>query len=164
MRILVAAVGKLPRGPERAIVERYAERLDQLARAVRVGPARTVEVEARASEAKAGEAQRKAAEAALLMKALAPAERLVALDERGAELGSAAFAERLGAWRDEGVATVGFAIGGADGLDERIRADAALVLGLGRMTWPHALARALLFEQLYRAAALLAGHPYHREG
>lgn len=163
MRLLVAAVGRLPRGPERALVERYQERIAQLERAVRVGPAQLIEVEARGADAKAGGKQRIAAEAALLAKAAAPAERLVALDERGAHIGSAEFADLLGSWRDRGVGSVGFLLGGADGLQPELRGQAAQTLSFGAFTWPHALARVLLFEQLYRAAALLAGHPYHRE-
>lgn len=164
MRLMIAAIGKLPRGPERELVERYADRLAPLARTVRLGPLVVHEREVREADAKSGRQLRKEAECALLAKALAPAERIVALDERGDALGSAEFANLLGRWRDSGVACVGFAIGGADGLAEELRSDAALSLSLGKPTWPHALARAMLAEQLYRAAAQLAGHPYHREG
>ena len=164
MRLIIAAVGKLPAGPERELVERYQKRLDQLARSVRVGPATLHEVEARGADAKSGVEQRRVAEGALLERALAPAERLVALDERGETIGSAAFAKRLGAWRDSGAAAAGFVIGGADGLTDELRNKATLTLSFGKLTWPHALARVMLFEQLYRAAAVLAGHPYHREG
>lgn len=94
---------------------------------------------------------------------VAPA-RCVLLDERGETMGSAAFAERLGGWRDAGVREARFMIGGADGFDDGARDAADLLLSFGRATWPHMLARAMLAEQLYRATAILARHPYHREG
>ena len=88
--------------------------------------------------------------------------RIVALDERGRTETSDAFARRLAHWRDDGVRTVGFVIGGADGLDETVRKKADFVLSFGALTWPHMLVRAMLAEQIYRAQSILAGHPYHR--
>ena len=85
----------------------------------------------------------------------------VALDERGRDLGSAAFAEQLGRWRDRGEAPA-FVIGGPDGLTDEFRRGAQLLLRLSSMTLPHALARLLLVEQLYRAWSILNRHPYHR--
>ena len=108
-------------------------------------------------------AVQKSREAALILAALPARARLIALDEHGAMWSSSELAERLAAWRDQGVAELAFAIGGAVGLDEKVldRADARL--SLGPMTWPHLLVRSLLLEQLYRAQQILAGHPYHRE-
>ena len=88
----------------------------------------------------------------------------VVLDERGDVLGSLAFATRLETWRDGGTREVRFLIGAADGFGAAERAGADLLLSFGPMTWPHMLARAMLAEQLFRATAILAGHPYHREG
>lgn len=90
--------------------------------------------------------------------------KVVLLDETGETLGSKAFAERLGRWRDDGVREVQFMIGAADGFDDAARAGADLLLSFGRLTWPHLLARAMLAEQLFRAISILANHPYHREG
>jgi 23S rRNA (pseudouridine1915-N3)-methyltransferase len=96
------------------------------------------------------------------LRAALPAGCLaVALDERGRDLTSAAFAEQLGRWRDRGESPA-FLIGGPDGLSEELRRGAQLVLRLSSMTLPHALARLLLVEQLYRAWSILSGHPYHR--
>ena len=81
--------------------------------------------------------------------------RLVALDERGKDLTTKQFAALLGE-------PTTFVIGGADGLDPAIRKDASLLLRLSALTLPHALAQVVLCEQLYRAATLLTGHPYHR--
>jgi 23S rRNA (pseudouridine1915-N3)-methyltransferase len=91
-----------------------------------------------------------------------PGAVTVALDERGQPLSSAAFAARLGAWRDAGVREARFLIGAADGLSDTERAAADLLLAFGPATWPHLLVRAMLAEQLYRATTILAGHPYHR--
>ena len=81
--------------------------------------------------------------------------RLVALDERGEDAATPRFATLL---RSETT----FIIGGPDGLDESVKKDAALLLRLSSLTLPHALAQVILLEQLYRAATILTGHPYHR--
>ena len=88
----------------------------------------------------------------------------ILLDERGEALSSMALAKKLGAWRDGGKREARFLIGAADGHDDKARAEADLLLSFGPATWPHMLARAMLAEQLFRATAILAGHPYHREG
>jgi len=88
----------------------------------------------------------------------------VLLDERGQALSSMAFARKLEGWRDGGKREARFLIGAADGHDDKARSEADLLLSFGPATWPHMLARAMLAEQLFRATAILAGHPYHREG
>lgn len=88
----------------------------------------------------------------------------VLLDEKGEQLGSLAFAQKLERWRDGGKREARFMIGGADGFDDAARADADLLIAFGKATWPHLLARAMLAEQLWRATSILANHPYHREG
>jgi 23S rRNA (pseudouridine1915-N3)-methyltransferase len=93
---------------------------------------------------------------------LAKGTRLVALDERGRDLTTAQFARQLERWRREGD-PVAFVIGGPDGLEAAFKLEAELLLQLSAFTLPHALAQVLVCEQLYRAASLLAGHPYHRE-
>jgi 23S rRNA (pseudouridine1915-N3)-methyltransferase len=105
----------------------------------------------------------KAREATLILAALPARARLIALDQRGAMWSSRILADRLAAWRDQGVAELAFAIGGGDGLGAQILDRADATLSLGPMTWPHLLVRSLLLEQLYRAQQILAGHPYHRE-
>lgn len=90
--------------------------------------------------------------------------KIVMLDETGETPGSVAFAQRIGRWRDDGVRECRFLIGAADGFDDAQRAKADMLLSFGRLTWPHMLARAMLAEQLWRATAILSGHPYHREG
>ena len=107
-------------------------------------------------------AQLKAREGALILKALPAGARLFALDAGGEAWSSEEFAERLRGLRDAGAAELAFAIGGAEGLDKSVLDRAERVMSLGRMTWPHLLARGMLLEQLYRAQQILAGHPYHR--
>ncbi len=155
MRVRICAVGRLRAGPERVLIDDYLSRFDRTGRALGLGPAEVVEVEDRKGGGPA-------AEAALLRRQVPEGAVLCALDERGRGLGSPQFAERLARWRDEGRAEAVFLIGGADGLDPGLVAEADLTLSLGPMVWPHMLARAMLAEQLYRAAAILAGTPYHR--
>lgn len=155
MRLSIIAVGRLKAGPEHALVEDYAKRLK--AAPARLGPVTVNEIDERKDAA--GQAR---ALCDLLAK-LPPAHKVVALDERGEALTTRTFANRLAAWRDDGVPEAAFVIGGADGLPSPARERAHLTLSLGRLTFPHLLARALLAEQLYRAASLLAGHPYHRD-
>jgi 23S rRNA (pseudouridine1915-N3)-methyltransferase len=105
--------------------------------------------------------QLKAAEAQRLRGALPRGARLVALDEHGKDLTTNQFSTKLRAWLDSGVPTA-FLIGGPDGLDAALKAECEFVLRLSSFTLPHALARAVFCEQVYRAASLLTGHPYHR--
>lgn len=162
MRLTIAAIGKLPRGPENDLCSKLADRANALARSTKLGPLSLREIETKAALRSGEDAKR--AEADALRAALKGCDRLIALDERGASLSSAQFAERLIRWRDSGARDVGFLVGGADGLEARLRDEADLVLCFGALTWPHALARAMLIEQLYRASTIAAGHPYHREG
>jgi 23S rRNA (pseudouridine1915-N3)-methyltransferase len=107
-------------------------------------------------------AQRRAREAELLLGALPDRAVTVVLDAGGKMLSSEAFAERVGGWRDDGESCLAFLIGGAEGHGEAVLARAQLKLSLGPMIWPHLLVRAMLAEQLWRAASILSGHPYHR--
>ncbi len=156
MRLWLIAVGRVRGGPAAALYDDYAARLAVLP----FGPVTLREVEERRRLPADG---LRAREAELLKGALPPGATVVALDERGAEAGSMAFAVRLSGWRDAGIRDLAFVIGGADGLDGAVRDRADWVLSLGRMTWPHRLVRVLVAEQLYRAQLILAGHPYHRD-
>jgi 23S rRNA (pseudouridine1915-N3)-methyltransferase len=155
VRVHLCAVGRLRAGPERALVDDYLQRFERTGRPLGLGPVREHEVEDRRGGGMA-------AEAALLARAAPPGAVRVALDERGAVLDSPAFARRLAAWRDGGEGDLAFFFGGADGLAPELRESADLALSLGAMVWPHLLVRVMLAEQLYRAASILAGTPYHR--
>lgn len=154
MRVVVAAVGRAQRGPEAELVEDYRRRIDALAATTRIGPAQLKLVDDRSNRGADVEAEK--------LIAAAGAEVIVALDEHGAQLDSVAFARKLETWRDAGTRDVAFLIGGADGHGAAVFEAARMRLALGAMTWPHQLARVMVFEQIYRAATILAGHPYHR--
>jgi len=150
MNLFLLAVGKIKPGPERALYEHYAARLDPRPKVIEVEEKRPL----------AG-AELRAREAALLLAKRPKNAWLVALDGRGAMLSSDDFAKKLAQWRDSG-RDLAFLIGGVDGLDPSLRALADFTLALGPMTWPHLLVRGLLAEQLFRAQAIHKGHPYHR--
>lgn len=158
MRLLIAAVGKLKQGPERELIRHYLGRAEAAGRKLHLSPLATIELpESKAATAKA----RKAAEGEALLAKIPSSHRLIALDPGGEALSSEAFAQRLAKLRDGGAEGVAFVIGGADGLSPEILAKAKAI-SLGPITLPHGLARIVLAEQLYRAATILAGHPYHR--
>jgi 23S rRNA (pseudouridine1915-N3)-methyltransferase len=154
MKISIIAVGRLPRSPETELVKLYIERATNAGRSLSLGPVEVVEVESR----KPG----KAAEAEALRAHLADSH-VIACDERGAARASRAFADEIATLRDRGVRRLAFLIGGADGLDPELVAQANGKLAFGPQTWPHAMARAMLAEQVYRAVSILGGSPYHRD-
>ncbi|WP_299701472.1 23S rRNA (pseudouridine(1915)-N(3))-methyltransferase RlmH [uncultured Tateyamaria sp.] len=155
MRVHICAVGRLRGGPESDLVKDYVTRFDRTGRAIGLGPLTLTEVEDRKGGGMAAEAD-------LLRRALPKGAMLCCLDERGRVETSPAFAKRLSGWRDNGRGDVAFLIGGADGIDPSLRAEADHLLSFGAMVWPHMLVRVMLTEQLYRAASILAGSPYHR--
>lgn len=140
MLLHIIACGKIGRGPEAELVERYLKRV--------AWPTRVTELP----------------ESGGKVPPAADNSVTILLDEKGEQLGSAALARRLEGWRDDGKREARFLIGGADGFGDAERARADLLLAFGKATWPHLLARAMLAEQLFRATSLLANHPYHREG
>jgi 23S rRNA (pseudouridine1915-N3)-methyltransferase len=154
VRVAVLAVGRLRSRPESALTADWLARFDAAGRPLGLGPARVVEVEDRKGRGRDAEAE--------LLLAAAPEGPLIALDERGARPDSPAFAAMLARLRDGGAREAAFALGGADGHGPALVARAAHVISFGAMVWPHALARAMLAEQLYRAATILGGGPYHR--
>jgi 23S rRNA (pseudouridine1915-N3)-methyltransferase len=159
MRLAVIAIGRLKQGPERELAERYRERFDDIGRKLGFRGLEVHEI----AESRARDAPSRIAEEAAAISALIPDKSaLVALDERGKSLDSAGFAGQLGRWRDESVPHTIFIIGGADGLLPDLRRKAKLCLSFGAATWPHQIVRVMLLEQIYRAATILAGHPYHR--
>jgi 23S rRNA (pseudouridine1915-N3)-methyltransferase len=159
MRLVVIAIGRLKQGPERELAERYRERFDDIGRKLGFRGLEIHEI----PESRARDAATRIAEEATAISAAIPAKSvLVALDERGDNIDSTAFARHLGLWRDQSAANTIFLIGGADGLSPDLRRRARLKLAFGSATWPHQMVRVMLLEQIYRAATILAGHPYHR--
>ena len=160
MQLIVFAVGRMKKGPEQELAERYLGRLGKAGPSIGLNFGGVTEI----AESRAGTAgQRKADESAQCLALLDDrATTLVALDETGQSLSSEDFAGRIGRMRDAGTRRVVLAIGGPDGHAAELLQRADLTLSLGRMTWPHQIARILLAEQLYRAVSILSGHPYHR--
>jgi len=161
VRIAIAAIGRMKQGPERELIARYLER----ARAVGKPLGLTSFDVAESGESRAGSAsRRKKEEAAFLAAAASDGFVRIALDERGRQTTSEAFAADIGKWRDAGRPGLCFFIGGADGLDADLVSGCDRVLSFSPLTWPHQLVRILLAEQLYRMTTILSGHPYHRGG
>jgi 23S rRNA (pseudouridine1915-N3)-methyltransferase len=159
MRIVVIAIGRLKQGPERELAERYRERFEDIGRKLGFRGLEIHEI----SESRARDAAVRISEEAAAIAALIPDKSsIVALDERGETIDSATFARHLGRWRDESVPNAVFLIGGADGLSPDLRRKAKLGVAFGKATWPHQVVRVMLLEQIYRAATILSGHPYHR--
>ena len=141
MLLHIVARGRIGRSPEAELVDRYMKRI--------IWPTKISELPDRGG------------------KEPAPSQTpsvTVMLDETGQQLTSMAFAEKLGRWRDDGMRECRFLLGAADGFTQAERDEASLRIAFGAMTWPHMMARAMLAEQLWRATAILANHPYHREG
>jgi 23S rRNA (pseudouridine1915-N3)-methyltransferase len=141
MRLHIIARGKIGRGAEADLVDRYLKRINWGTKVTELPD-------------KGG--------------AIPPVTdtpcRNVMMDEKGEQLSSMQFARLLEQWRDDGVREVRFMIGAADGFDDASRANADRLIAFGKATWPHMMARAMLAEQLFRATSILANHPYHREG
>lgn len=152
MRTTILAMGKWKKGPEQALFDTYCARM-------RPSPV-LKEFDVRK---KLSGAELKQAEAELLLDNVPKGAVIVALDERGKSMSSREFAGKIEKWQDQGRGDITFIIGGADGLDETVRARADLLISFGAMTWPHMLVRPMLAEQLFRSSAILSGHPYHRD-
>lgn len=159
MRIIIHAVGRLKRGPEGELCDRYLDRFSKSGPAIGLEFAGLNEVaESRARSAH----DRRLEEGSKLKPRLEAGAALILLDEAGKNLDSQAFALEVGNIRDGGIRDCIFALGGPDGHDASLQRAARLVVSFGKLTWPHQIARIMLAEQLYRAVTILAGHPYHR--
>lgn len=143
MQLHIIARGKIGRSPEAELTERYLKRIPW--------KSKVTELPDEGGNIPPGGDG-------------AAAPKTIVLDEKGKALSSLKFAKILGNWRDEGVREARFMIGAADGHPQELIDSADLLLSFGPATWPHMLCRAMLAEQLFRATAILSGHPYHREG
>jgi 23S rRNA (pseudouridine1915-N3)-methyltransferase len=159
MRIIVAAVGRLKRGPETELSERYRKRAAQTGHQLGLRDIEIIEIK----ESRAADAGKRMLEESIALANLVPKDAaVVLLDSRGQNLDSSGLASLLATWRANGRSAAVFVIGGADGLAVSICEKAELRLSFGMATWPHQLVRVMLLEQLYRATTILTGHPYHR--
>lgn len=155
MRLHICAVGRMRAGPERTLLADYLTRFERAGRPLSLGPA----VEHEIDERKANTVE---TQGAALLRPVAEGAIVAALDERGKQLSSPQFANWLAQMRDRGAGDLAFVIGGADGLAPEVTSRADMMISLGQMVWPHKLVRVMLAEQVYRAATILAGSPYHR--
>ena len=151
MRIQIVAVGRLKSGPEKTLYDHYIERV--------TFPVAVHEVE---EKKKLSAPELKIREGELLLAEIPEGAIVVALDPKGTALSSELFAQKLRGWRDTGIKSLAFLIGGAEGLDFPVLQRANVILSLGQLTWPHMLVRGMLAEQIYRAQCIISGHPYHR--
>jgi 23S rRNA (pseudouridine1915-N3)-methyltransferase len=158
MHITVLAVGRLKAGAESELVRRYLDRARDQGRALGVS------IESREiAEARDGRASDRVEREGLGLEAAVPERaKLIVLDELGKCVNSSWFAERVASWREVGLKDVVFVVGGPDGISEKLKTRADLLLSFGAMTLPHQMVRAILAEQIYRALTIISGHPYHR--
>jgi 23S rRNA (pseudouridine1915-N3)-methyltransferase len=158
MRLIVAAIGRM-KGPESELAERYRKRAAQTGRQLGWRDVDVIEIrESRAEDP----AKRMLEESIALANVIPQGAAVVLLDSRGDNLDSGTFADQIAQWRANDKPAAVFIIGGADGLAPSLYDKASLRLAFGAATWPHQLVRAMLLEQIYRAATILSGHPYHR--
>lgn len=156
MKLRIAAIGRMRKGPERELVDDYRARCTATGRGIGLGPLEETEIDNRALRSSTDESQ-------ALDQSLPAGAKLILLDERGKALSSRQLADTLGRWRDDGAPEAVFCIGGADGHDRDALPRPDLMLAFGPAVWPHKLVRVMLAEQIYRATAILAGTPYHRD-
>ena len=152
MKILIASIGILKKSPEKDLMNSYLKRFEG-----------SIQIKEMDVKKKLPPSVLKKQEGTLLMSCVPPGAYLVALDEKGKEFSSNELAEYLRILQVQGHSQIIFAIGGANGLAQDVKARANLTLSLGRLTWPHLLARIMLVEQLYRGQQIIKGHPYHRD-
>jgi 23S rRNA (pseudouridine1915-N3)-methyltransferase len=163
MRLTLCAVGKLGATVENTLVKDYLNRATLTGRGLGISPVDLLEVEAKKGAKAATSALLKAQEMEAIRAALSDGGILITCDEHGEQLTSRQIATRLNTYKDRGERRVTFLIGGADGLDPALLKASAFSLAFGPQTWPHALVRVMLAEQMYRATTILAGLPYHRD-
>ena len=156
MKLRIAAIGRLRKGPERDLIDDYRARCSGTGRSIGLGPLDETELDNRSLKNRSDESRALAA-------SLPTGAKLVLLDERGKSLSSRQLANTLQQWRDDGAPEAVFCIGGADGHDHDALPRPDLMLAFGPAVWPHKLVRIMLAEQIYRATAILAGTPYHRD-
>ncbi len=152
MNIQIIAVGRLKKSPELALIETYTKRC----------PWKITIKEVEEKRPLSG-SERMAREGELLLSSIPESSTVIILDERGKNIRSTEFASEIRNLQDRGISNVSFVIGGADGLDQKVKDRANFAISFGAMTWPHMMVRAMLTEQIYRASTILQGHPYHKD-
>ncbi len=160
MKITIRASGLIKSGPERELIDDYIMRANGLASNLGVSGVEESAIDTRKAKSRSHETQ-------MILASVDNSSKLVILDERGKALTSRQMAKQIANWRDDGTRHLVFAIGGADGFDSAALSPAlaarTVKWSFGTQVWPHKLVRVMIAEQLYRALAILAGTPYHRD-
>ena len=155
MKIHLCVVGRLRNGPEKELIDDYLHRFEKIGRAHGLGPVLVNEVEDKKNGGMLNEA-------ILLQRVIPKGAKVIILDERGDIISSPNFATKINSYANNSISDLAIIIGGADGIDPKLREQADYKVSFGKMVWSHALVRVMISEQLYRAASILAGSPYHR--
>lgn len=153
MKIYICAIGKLKKNsPEKDLINDYISKTRW-----------PIEIKEFEEKKSLNTEELKIAESDLLIKSVPNDAKLIVLDETGETLSSRELAKKISQWQDNGIGSVAFLIGGANGHAEHLKKRADLKLSFGRMTLPHMLMRVVLTEQIYRIKTILDGHPYHKD-
>lgn len=160
MKIYIIAIGKGKKSAEQELADKHLARFNAASKTLGFGATTIIEVE---EKRPLKGAERQAREADLLRGVIPSGAEVIALDERGKPQTSAEFARWLASLRDQGTRDLVFLIGGADGFHQDFKNELPQKISFGSATWPHMMVRAMLTEQLYRAATILSGHPYHKD-
>jgi 23S rRNA (pseudouridine1915-N3)-methyltransferase len=159
LRLEIHSIGKMKKGPEQDLLDRYVSRSEKAGRQLGFsGPYLRDVSESRSSSV----VMRKKEEASMLISMIKPGGYMIALDEHGIDINSTDLAALLQKNLHASAPAIHFAIGGPDGHGDEILQNAHMKIRLGKMTWPHQLVRVMIAEQIYRSITLLSGHPYHR--
>lgn len=151
MNIQLLVVGRLKKGAHFDLFQDYLNRMDWTVSLHEIDSKHTDQKKIHTDET------------TQILAKLSNSAMIVAMDERGKTLSSRDMAAKIQDWQNDGQPNIQFIIGGADGLNDEIRARADLLLSFGKQTWPHMLARVMLLEQIYRCQQILKNHPYHRD-
>jgi len=148
MKYIISAIGKTKTQQEDLITLKYLKRIKN--------------IEIKQYEIKPNNKQKKIEEEGLKLISSTPSNgRLVLLDEQGENLTSPELAKMVLDWRNDNIAYINFAIGGAFGNGDQIKRRADKIIALGKLTWPHQMVKMMIAEQIYRIETIIQGHPYH---
>ena len=149
MKYIISAIGKTKTQQEDLITLKYLKRIKN--------------IEIKQYEIKLNKKQKKIEEEGLKLISSTPSNgRLVLLDEQGENLTSPELAKMVLDWRNDNIAYINFAIGGAFGNGDQIKRRADKIIALGKLTWPHQMVKMMIAEQIYRIETIIQGHPYHK--
>jgi 23S rRNA (pseudouridine1915-N3)-methyltransferase len=154
MKITIYAIGHIKSGPEAILINDYVDRFDRIGRNIGLGPIKIIERETKKSGIES--------EGKILINSIPSNSIMCILDEKGLDLDSFAFANKIEHWRDNLNLDLSLIIGGSGGLSREIKKRAHHSISLGKLVWPHRLVRVMITEQLYRAASIISGSPYHK--